>query len=146
MTGNPELFLSRTGYRQVTAGFSAVLTPGADINGVLFTGASNIIVTAAAGTLTGTILHSTVVTSSLTSVGTLINLTVTNPIVGSITGNSNTVTTNANLTGPITSVGNITTIVGGISAIIITAMLSPMGTTGSMTFTNGVLTAETPAT
>jgi len=37
-------------------------------------------VTAAAGTLTGTELKSTVVTSSLTSVGTLTNLNVTNPI------------------------------------------------------------------
>jgi hypothetical protein len=54
--------------------------------------------------------------SSLTSVGTLANLTVTNPIVGSITGNAATATTastviiNANLTGDITSVGNSTTI------------------------------------
>ena len=39
-------------------------------------------VTAAAGTLTGTTLNSTVVNSSLTSVGTLTDLTVTNPIVG----------------------------------------------------------------
>src|SRR5579862_3226457 len=38
--------------------------------------------TAAAGTLTGTILASNVVTSSLTSVGTLTNLSVTNPISG----------------------------------------------------------------
>jgi hypothetical protein len=38
------------------------------------------------------------------------NLTVTNPIAGSITGNAATVTTNANLIGPITSVGNTTSI------------------------------------
>lgn len=38
------------------------------------------------------------------------NLTVFNPIVGSITGNAATVTTNANLTGDVTSVGNATTI------------------------------------
>lgn len=38
------------------------------------------------------------------------NLTVTNPIAGSITGNANTVNINANLTGPVTSVGNATTI------------------------------------
>jgi uncharacterized protein (TIGR02145 family) len=72
---------------------------------------------AAAGTLTGSSLNSSVTGSSLTSVGTLANLTVTNPIVGSITGSSTsttgnaaTVTTNANLTGPITSVGNSTAI------------------------------------
>ncbi len=39
-----------------------------------------------AGDLTGTILASNVVTSSLTSVGTLIDLTVTNPIDGDILG------------------------------------------------------------
>jgi hypothetical protein len=48
-------------------------------------------ITAAANQLTGTTLASSVVTSSLTTVGTLTNLTVTNSIVGSITGNANTV-------------------------------------------------------
>ncbi len=53
------------------------LSPGATINGVLFTGASNIVVTAAAGTLTGTTMAANVVTSSLTTVGTLASLDVT---------------------------------------------------------------------
>ena len=44
------------------------------INGVDFDGTAAITVTAAAGTLTGTELKSTVVTSSLTSVGTLTSL------------------------------------------------------------------------
>lgn len=65
---------------------------------------------APAGTLTGATLASNVLASSLTSVGTLTNLTVTNPIAGSITGNAATVTTNANMTGPITSVGNATSV------------------------------------
>lgn len=65
---------------------------------------------ASAGTLTGTVLASNVVTSSLTAVGTLTNLTVTNPIAGSVTGNAATVTTNADLTGDVTSVGNATTL------------------------------------
>jgi len=47
---------------------------------------------AAADNLTGTTLKSTVVNSSLTSVGTLIDLAVTNPILGNITGNAATVT------------------------------------------------------
>jgi hypothetical protein len=66
-----------------------------------------------ASTLSGTTLKSTVINSSLTSVGTLANLTVTNPINGSITGNAATVTNNANLTGVVTSVGNITSIATG---------------------------------
>lgn len=47
---------------------------------------------AAASTLTGSTLASNVVNSSLTSVGTLANLTVTNTIVGSISGNAATAT------------------------------------------------------
>jgi len=85
------------------------------INGVNFDGTAAITVTAAAGTLTGTTLNSTVVSSSLTSVGTLANLTVTNPIAGSVTGNAATVTTNANLTGPVTSTGNATAIANSIN-------------------------------
>jgi len=42
--------------------------------------------------------------------GWFTNLNVTNPISASITGNAATVTTNANLSGPITSVGNTTSI------------------------------------
>ncbi len=42
-----------------------------NINGVSFDGSANITVTAAAGTLTGNTLNATVVTSSLTTVGTL---------------------------------------------------------------------------
>lgn len=56
---------------QNTTGSAAILSPGRNINGTLFNGSSNITITAAAGTLTGTTLNSTVVTSSLTSVGTL---------------------------------------------------------------------------
>jgi hypothetical protein len=44
-------------------------------------------------------LKSTVVSSSLTSVGTLTNLTVTNPIAGSVTGNAATLTTARNIYG-----------------------------------------------
>lgn len=48
---------------------------------------------AAAGTLTGTTLATNVVNSSLTGVGTLANLTVTNPISGSLSGNASTSST-----------------------------------------------------
>ncbi len=52
-----------------TSGSAATLTTARAINGVDFDGSADITVTAAAGTLSGTILNSTVVTSSLTSVG-----------------------------------------------------------------------------
>jgi hypothetical protein len=92
------------------AGTATKLATARKINTVDFDGSADITVTAAAGTLTGTSLNSTVTGSSLTSVGTLTNLTVTNAIAGSITGNAATVTTNANLTGPITSSGNTTSV------------------------------------
>lgn len=47
--------------------------------------------------------------------GWFTDLTVTNNIAGSITGNAATVTTNANLTGPITSSGNATTVTNSIN-------------------------------
>ena len=58
------------------AATATALQTARTINGVSFDGTANITVTAAAGTLTGTELKSTVVTSSLTSVGTLGSLTV----------------------------------------------------------------------
>ena len=61
---------------------------------------------AAAGTLTGTALASNVVTSSLTTVGTLANLTVTNTITGSVTGNAGTVTSISGNTVTSTQVTN----------------------------------------
>jgi hypothetical protein len=57
------------------AGTATKLFTARSINGVDFDGSAAITVTAAAGTLTGTTLNSTVVTSSLTSVGTLTGLT-----------------------------------------------------------------------
>jgi hypothetical protein len=64
------------------------------------TAASNTAITANAANLSGTVLKSSVVTSSLTSVGTLGNLTVT----GNISGGNATITSN-------TSSGNL--VVGG---------------------------------
>jgi hypothetical protein len=66
---------------------------------VAFDGSLDIVVTAAAGTLTGTTLASNVLASSLTSVGTLSGLTVTNTISGSINGNAGTVTNGVYTTG-----------------------------------------------
>jgi len=57
------------------ASTATALQTARTINGVSFNGTGNITVAAAANTLTGTALASNVVTSSLTSVGTLNNLT-----------------------------------------------------------------------
>ena len=66
---------------------ATTLQTARSINGVSFNGSQNITVPSAAGTLTGSALSATVIQSSLTSVGTLNNLTVTNDI----TANANVV-------------------------------------------------------
>lgn len=63
----------------LAADATKLATPRA-INGVNFDGSAPITVTAAAGTLSGTELKAEVVTSSLTSVGTLGSLAVTNAV------------------------------------------------------------------
>ncbi|WP_395626876.1 hypothetical protein, partial [Daejeonella sp.] len=79
------------------AGTATKLAASKNINGVAFDGSTDITIYAAAAAeqLTGTALKSTVTGSSLTSVGTLANLTVTAPIAGSITGSSGSTTGNA---------------------------------------------------
>lgn len=56
---------------------ASILAPGRAINGVQFNGSQDITVTAAAGTLSGATLAAGIVNSSLTSVGTLAGVEVT---------------------------------------------------------------------
>jgi hypothetical protein len=64
-----------------------------------------------AGEITG--ITSLGLTGTRVTSGFFTDLAVTNAISGSVTGNAATVTTNANLTGDVTSVGNATTIGNG---------------------------------
>lgn len=111
-----------------------------------FDGSANITVsTATAGfTISGGDLalstNSITMTGSIGATGARVtkgwftDLEVTNAIVGSITGNAATVTTNANLSGDVTSSGNVTTIAAGSVDI---AMLSATGTPSGSTFLRG---------
>jgi hypothetical protein len=97
----------------IQAGNSATATKLASpvyINGIGFDGSASINITVSGDVLTGNTLAATIVNSSLTNVGTLAALTVSTPINADLAGNANTVTTNANLNGVITSVGNTTSI------------------------------------
>jgi hypothetical protein len=91
----------------ITSTSATKLTTARNINGVAFDGTKDITVisTADAGTLTGTILKSTVIGSSLTSVGTIASLT----------------------TGAITNSGKL--IVGASSAASASAVLEASSTT-----------------
>ena len=65
--------------------------------------------------------------------GWFIDLTVTNAIAGSITGNAATVTTNANLTGAVTSSGNATSLGSFTSSALAGALTDETGS-GSAVF------------
>ena len=93
MTFTPPLNVSGT------AGSAATLTTARNINGVAFNGSGDITVTANAATLTGSTLNSGVTQSSLTAVGTLTNLTVTNTITGNISGSASKLLNARNING-----------------------------------------------
>lgn len=83
------------------------------------------------GTVNGITLTGTVTTAgNLTLGGALSNVSLTTQVTGIL---------------PIAN-GGTGTSTAGVSATIVTAKLTALGADGSMTFTNGLLTAQTPAT
>lgn len=96
---NSTAFNLRLGDDSADAAFTAA---GATLSGTLAMGSNSITSTGSIGT-----------TGSRLTKGWFTDLEVTNAIAGSVTGNAATVTTNANLTGAVTSSGNATTLVGG---------------------------------
>jgi len=67
------------------------------------------------------------------------DITVTNAITGSITGNAATVTTNANLTGEVTSVGNATTVTN--AAVIGKVLTGYSSAAGTVSATDNIVQA-----
>jgi hypothetical protein len=116
------------------------------------TAASNTVIAANAANLTGTTLNASVVTSSLTSVGTLGSLTVTaNTTSGNFVGrlangnsNVNIATANGNVT--IAAVGNAVMTISGTGANITgTANISGNANVGNLGAAAGVFTGNVTA-
>ncbi len=139
---------------QNTTGSAATLATPRAINGVSFDGSVPITITAAAGTLTGTVLNSTVVTSSLTSVDTIATgVWKGTPIAIANGGTGNTSYTDGQiLIG--NTVGNTlvkTTLAGTSNQVIVTngngtiTLSTPqsIGTVSSPTFTGLTLSGLT---
>jgi len=109
---------------------------------------------AAAGTLTGATLAANVVNSSLTSVGVLDNLTVTNTISGGIDGNAATATSAASATtalfaGTVTTAAQPTiTSVGTLTGLTVSATIagSINGNAATATSATSASTATTAGT
>lgn len=127
------------------------LTTARNINGVAFDGTANITVTAAAGTLTGTTLNSTVVTSSLTSVGTITTGVWNGTKIGLAYGGTNA---DLSATGGTSQVLRQSTSGGTITVSQLAASDLSNGTTGSgavvlagsPTITTAVLGSSTATT
>ena len=159
-TGNSGKFLTTNGtatswatiptLNQNTTGSAATLTTPRAINGVNFDGSAAITVTAAAGTLSGTTLNATVVSSSLTSVGTIATGTWQGSVVGSTYGGTG-VNNGANtltLAGNVSHAGSFTQTFTATANTTLT--LPTTGTLatldGTETFTNKTLTSPTLTT
>jgi hypothetical protein len=87
-----------------TAASASKLAPGRQINGVLFDGSIDITVPADASTLTGNRISSNVLESSLTTVGVLNSLNVSN--IGLVIGGTNSIKISVPNTVPIIEVQN----------------------------------------
>jgi hypothetical protein len=161
---------SVTGLESVTStGFTGALTGNAStatklaatktINGVAFDGSANITIAADANTLTGTTLASNVVTSSLTSVGTITSgVWSGTAIANNKLANSTTTlgSTTMTLGGTVTSVTGLTsltatTVVGSLSGTATTATNIAGGVVGSIPYqtaagTTALLAGNTTST
>lgn len=111
-----------TGNISGNAATATALQTARTIGGVSFNGTTDITVASATAGFAVSGGDLSVGSNNITSTGSLgstgsrltkgwfTDLQVTNAIAGSVTGNAATVTTNANLTGPITSSGNATSV------------------------------------
>jgi hypothetical protein len=131
-----------TGNITGNAGTSTKLASSVNINGVAFDGSQSITITAAATTvaasgITGNTLPTTILTSSLTTVGTLGSLTVTGAInanggvVGGLKGSVKSTNTNNVILDTSAATAKFTGTVTG--NVITTSITSPSGSSSDIT-------------
>jgi hypothetical protein len=131
-----------TGNITGNAGTSTKLASSVNINGVAFDGSQSITITAAATTvaasgITGNTLPATILTSSLTTVGTLGSLTVTGAInanggvVGGLKGSVKSTNTNNVILDTSAATAKFTGTVTG--NVITTSITSPSGSSSDIT-------------
>lgn len=139
--------ISITGSSASTTGNAATATKLAtarNINTVAFDGTADITVTAAAGTLTGTTLNATVVTSSLTTVGTIGTGTWQGTVLAGQFGGTGVANTGKTITlgGNLTTSGAFATTFTMTNTTTVTFPVTGTLATlaGSETFTNKTLT------
>lgn len=153
---NGQLLIGNgTGYtlRTLTAGTGITINNGAGVISIVNNGVTSV---GGTGTVNGITLTGTVTsTGNLTLGGTLSGVSLTTQVSGTLPiangGTGTTSTTFASLTTNVSGIlpianGGTGTSTAGVSATIVTAKLTALGANGSMTFTNGLLTAQTPAT
>lgn len=124
---------------------SSTAIPIFTINGKgLITAASTAAVIAPAGTLTGTTLASNVVTSSLTSVGTLAGLTVTGSFTATgLVTNADLVNASTTVNGQTCTLGSTCTISASAGSVTIGTTTITSGATNSILYQNGASPAGT---
>lgn len=143
-----------TGSISGNAATATVLATARDINGVAFDGSQDITITAAAGTLTGATLNSSVLASSLTSLGTIASLQATEAGAGIAPSSSTFLNVAAATTGlssirlvhgvaPSSPVdGDVwTTSAAGLFVRINGVTVGPLGTSGTGDITRVNITA-----
>jgi hypothetical protein len=143
-----------TGSVTGNASTATALQTSRNINGEAFDGTGDITVTAAAGTLTGTTLASNVVTSSLTSVGTIGTGVWNGTEVSVSKGGTGATTAGGALTnlgvqaGTATLVGGTVTVNTGVAitanSIIVVSVATPSGTQGLLSVPPGSLVPGVP--
>ena len=115
-----QTLTNKTLYRpeiQVYAAFNGGTSGVTYLNATAVAGSTTLTLPAATDTLVGrattdTLTNKTLTAPTITGAGSIAGV-FTGNITGNVTGNADTVTTNANLTGPVTSSGNATAIADG---------------------------------